>query len=56
VWFPAGAENPKVERVPGGFERVFAKAGTCRGSFTVAGGAGTNDVYNMAVVVKPPSQ
>jgi hypothetical protein len=56
VWFPAGAENPKVERVPGGFRAVFAKAGTYHGSFTVAGGHGMDDVYNMTVVVKPRSQ
>jgi hypothetical protein len=56
VWFPAGAENPKVERVPGGFRAVFAKPGTYRGSFTVTGGHGTDDVYNMTVVVKPRSQ
>jgi hypothetical protein len=28
VWFPAGAENPNVERPPGGFRAVFTKAGT----------------------------
>jgi hypothetical protein len=53
VWFPAGAQNPKVQRVPGGFRAVFAKPGTYRGAFTVAGGHGTNDVYDMTVVVKP---
>ena len=52
VWFPAGAEAAKVQRVPGGFRAAFAKPGTFRGAFTVAGGHGTNDVYDMTVVVK----
>ena len=53
VWFPAGADDPKVQRVPGGFRAVFTKPGTYRGAFTVAGGHGTTDVYDMTVVVKP---
>ena len=53
VWFPAGAESPKVERVPGGFRAVFAKAGTYRGAFTVTAGHRTEDVYNLIVVVNP---
>lgn len=53
VWFPAGAGSPKVERVPGGFRAVFDKVGTYRGAFTVTAGHGTQDVYNLIVVVKP---
>ena len=53
VWFPAGAEAAKVQRVPGGFRAAFTKPGIYRGAFTVAGGHGTNDVYDMTVVVKP---
>ena len=52
VWFPAGAESPRVERVSGEFRAMFTKPGTYRGAFTVAAGHGTNDVYNMTVVVK----
>lgn len=53
VWFPAGAESPKVERVPGGFRAVFTRAGTYRGAFTVTAGHRTQDVYNLIVVVNP---
>ena len=56
VWFPAGAESPKVERVSGGFRAVFTKPGTYRGAFTVTAGHATNEVYNMTVVVKSGSQ
>ena len=35
IWFPAGAESPKVERVPGGFRAMFTKPGVYRGAFTV---------------------
>lgn len=56
VWFPAAAESPKVERVPGGFRAKFTKPGTYRGAFTVTAGHGTNDVYDMTVVVKPGGQ
>jgi hypothetical protein len=53
VWFPAGAKSPKVEQVPGGFRAVFNTAGTYRGAFTVVAGHGTQDVYNLIVLVKP---
>ena len=33
VWFPTGAESPKVERVSGGFRAMFTKPGTYRGAF-----------------------
>ena len=56
VWFPPGPENPKVERVSGGFRAMFAKPGTYRGAFTVTAGHATNDVYTMTVVVKPGGQ
>jgi hypothetical protein len=56
VWFPAGAESPKVERVPGGFRAMFTKSGTYRGAFTVTAGHGTTDVYDMTVVVKAGAQ
>jgi hypothetical protein len=56
VWFPAGAESPKVERVSGGFRAVFTKAGTYRGAFTVVAGHRTEEVYNLIVVVKPQAQ
>ncbi|SRR6266496_5345359 len=57
VWFPAGADTPKVERLSGGFRAMFAKPGTYRGAFTVTGGGhATSDVYGMVVVVKPRSQ
>src|SRR5262245_19818848 len=38
VWFPPGANNPKVERQGGEFRATFPKPGTYRGAFTVAGG------------------
>ena len=53
VWFKPGADNPKVERMAGGFRATFAKPGTYHGAFTVAGGHGTADVYDMVIVVKP---
>ena len=54
VWFPAGVDSPKVERVPGGFRAIFAKPGTYRGAFTVTGGVhAASDVYEMVVIVKP---
>jgi hypothetical protein len=56
VWFPAGAESPKVERVSGGFRAMFTQPGIYRGAFTVTAGHATNDVYNMTVVVKPGSR
>ncbi len=33
VWFAAGVESPKVERVPGGFRAMFIRPGTYRGAF-----------------------
>jgi len=56
VWFPAGADSPKVERVSGGFRAMFTRPGTYRGAFTVTAGHGTNDVYNMTVVVQAGSR
>jgi hypothetical protein len=57
VWFPAGANNPRVERQAGRFTATFARPGTYRGAFTVTGGGhATSDVYDMVVVVKPRTQ
>jgi hypothetical protein len=56
VWFPAGADHPKVERLPGGFRATFTRPGTYHGAFTVAGSHGANDVYEMTIVVKPRAQ
>lgn len=56
VWFPSGADSPKVERVAGELRTRFAKPGTYRGAFTVRAGHGTNDVYDMTVVVNSRSQ
>ncbi len=53
IWFPAGGDNPRVERQGGQFRATFPKPGTYRGAFTVAGGHGTSDVYDLVVVVKP---
>lgn len=52
VWFPPAVDAPRVERVDGGFRALsFAKPGTYRGRFTIAGGHRSNDVYPMIVTV-----
>jgi hypothetical protein len=51
VWFPAGSENPRVERTEQGFRAVFPKPGTYRGVFTIVGGHRSDDVYSMVVTV-----
>lgn len=51
VWFPAGSENPRVERTEQGFRAVFAKPGTYRGVFTIVAGHRSDDVYSMVVTV-----
>jgi hypothetical protein len=51
VWFPARAGQPRVERTTQGFRAVFAKAGTYRGAFTIAGGHRSEDVYPLIVTV-----
>jgi hypothetical protein len=56
VWFPAGGDAPRVERIPGGFRARFTRPGSYRGAFTVTAGHATNDVYNMTVVVTPGSR
>jgi hypothetical protein len=56
VWFPGGSGAPAVERVFGGFRARFAAPGTYRGAFTVVGGHGTSDVYNLVVVVGPSTR
>lgn len=57
IWFPAGRETPKVDRLPaGGFRATFPRPGIYKGAVTVTGGHGTNDVYEMTVIVKPARQ
>ena len=51
VWFPAGGENPRVERTAQGFRALFPKPGTYRGVFTIVGGHRSDDVYSMIVTV-----
>ena len=55
VWFPTVTDDPKVAREAGWFRVTFAKPGTYRGAFTVAGAHGMSDVYHMVVIVKPRS-
>jgi hypothetical protein len=51
VWFPTSAGAPKIERTGPGFRAIFAKSGTYRGAFTIAGGHRSNDVYPLIVTV-----
>jgi hypothetical protein len=55
VGFPTVTDDPKIAREAGRLRVTFAKPGTYRGAFTVAGGHGTSDVYHIVVVVKPRS-
>jgi hypothetical protein len=56
VWFPAGSGAPRVERGSDGLHAVFTKPGVYRGAFTVVGGHGTNDVYEMTITVTGASK
>ena len=56
VWFPTGSGAPRVERGSDGLHAVFTQPGVYRGGFTVVGGHGTNDVYEMTITVKGASK